>query len=293
MTSKITTPLRPLRLLACASIVGLGLSGCSSDAEGEPEPSETVTVTADPSESEPTESESAESSEDPSEDPSESADAGETPATEAFTSQGGTFTFEIPEGWTAETTEYNAGVVQTNGVPHELVLISSPLGDIEIYARLHAGAIDGDGWSAQHWQTVDVEELDLPVRADDEHVYLSSGAQWLGEQDEDIDREAMGWDAGDYRLVTSVTSTTGDVAVGDDEKFGWAYLSPLSGNYEGITNIIFVHFSQELMEYLTGESGREDTITAFLDNEWYQTTTDILRSIEYREPAAEDLPFTE
>ncbi|WBL18032.1 hypothetical protein [Citricoccus sp. NR2] len=45
------------------------------------------------------------------------------------------------------------------------------------------------------------------------------------------------------------------------------------------------------MEYITGETGREDIVAAFLEDERYQTTTDNLRSIEYDEPADEDMPL--
>ncbi|MGO1532078.1 MAG: hypothetical protein ACTHZ5_13460 [Micrococcaceae bacterium] len=298
MTSKITTPLRSLRLLTFASIVGLGLTACSSDAEGEPEPSETVTVTAEPTEADPSESESdhAESSEEPDEDASETAGSGDTSATETFTSQGGTYTFEIPEGWTAETTEYDASSNEFNGVAKESVRIASPLGDIEVFSRLHAGPVDADGWRSQHWQTVDLEEHELPKTDGAEHVYLRSNVEWLGENDVDVDHERSGWGDNEYRLNVSIISTEVSLAEGDSDpadREGWAYVAPLPGNYEGGVAFIGAVFDQELMEYLTGASGREDTVAAFLENEWYQTAMDILRSVEYREPAAEDLPFTE
>lgn len=155
------------------------------------------------------------------------------------------------------------------------------------------GATDADGWRPQHWKTVDVKELDLPKAEGVEHVYLHSMVRWLGDDDEGIDVEEMGW-TGDYGLGAGIYSTEGEIAVGDSDPAnpeGWAYFAPLSGNYEGQTTFIYVNFTQELMEYITGKSGREDTVAAFLEDDWYQTTTDILRSIEYDEPAAEDLPL--
>lgn len=272
---------QPLSVLALASALGLALTACSSDADADP--SETVTVTTEPTQAEP--SESATEQLDPPDEP---------PATGMFTSRGGTFSFEVPEGWSAETVSYNASSNEYNGVASEGVEISSPMGDITVRASLHAGAIDTDGWRAQHWETVHVEELDLPSRESAERVYLRSNMQWLGENDRDLNVEDMGWETGEYRMVSEIVSSPEAPEMGDsdpDSPPGWAYFAPLSGDYEGETTLISVMFSQELMEYLTGETGREDTVAAFLEDEWYPTTTDILRSIEYDEPAAEELPL--
>lgn len=298
-TQATTFSRRPLSMLALACVLGLTVTACSSDADADVEPSETVIVTAEPTDNDPSATDSASNAEpsaEPSESGSETDDAAEAPETETFTSQGGTFSFEVPEGWNAETVSYNASSNEYNGVAIERVEISSPLGDITVIASLHAGAIDTDGWRAQHWQTIEVDELELPSRESTEYVYLRSDVQWLGENDRDLNVEDMGWDTGEFRIVSEIVSTPEALSTGDGDPEipqGWAYFAPLSGNYEGETTLISVVFNQELMEYLTGESGRVDTISAFLENEWYQTTTDILRSIEYDEPAAEDLPLPE
>lgn len=285
-----------LSVLALASVLGLTVTACSSDADTDAEPSDTVTVTTEPTDNEPSESDAGtpDPSQSPSDDTSGSDDAAESPATETFTSQGGTFSFEVPEGWTAETVGYDASSNQYNGVARESIEISSPMGDITVNAILHAGAIDTDGWRAQHWRTVHVEELDLPSRDSAEHVYLRTDVQWLGANDHDHNVEDMGWETGEYRTVSEIVSSPEAPETGDSDPAsqpGWAYFAPLSGNYEGETTLISVIFTQELMEYLTGKSGREDTVAAFLEDDWYQTTTDILRSIEYDEPAEEDLPL--
>ncbi|WBL18030.1 hypothetical protein [Citricoccus sp. NR2] len=277
--------------LSLAAAIGLVVSGCASEPEEDPTPTDTVTETATASApvdtGEPTENE-----------PTEEEPTDEASATETFTTQGGTFSFEVPEDWTAETTEYVTDNVDYNGAPYEVFRISSPQGDIVISGAVHNGPTSGDGWRSQHWELADVEELtDLPLHDDREHNYLRTAVEWLGEQDEDIDLEGVGWDDGDYRMNISVVSQDEDLEPGETDNdvrlAGWAYWTPLPGTWAGETSFIGVSFDQELIEGLTGETGRDDAVEAFLENEWYQTTREILASMSYDQPDEDELPIDE
>ncbi|MGO1184231.1 MAG: hypothetical protein ACTHZ5_13445 [Micrococcaceae bacterium] len=280
---------RPLRLTALTAVVGLVAVGCTAEPDPDPTATETVTATADP-----TSSEDPEPTEDTSSEPSET-DA----PTETFTTQGGTFSFDVPTDWTAETTEYQTdNVEELTGVPYEVVDISSPQGDISISVAVHNGPTSGDGWRSQYWELLDAEELtDLPLHEARQHNYLRTGLEWLGEDDENIDPEQMGWDGGDYRMTMSVVSQDEDLQPGETDQqvrlAGWAYWTPLPGDWQGETSFIGVTFSQELIESLTGETEQDAAVAAFQENEWYQTTRDILASMHYEEPAEEDLPILE
>lgn len=296
-TSLMSRHSRTMSGLAVLSVLGLTLGACSSNADAGSETTATaeVTETATPSaETEQPEPEETEASEEGQDDES-SGDAGDT---ETFTSQGGTFSFEVPADWSAETVEYNPENAETQGVPDELIVITSPKGDIEINVSAHTGPTSGDGWRSRHWQVADVEELtDLPLHEQHDHNYFRTDEEWLGEDDAEVDPGSMGWNSDDYRLISKVVSQSEEVTVGDDDfdlrQNGWSYWTPLPADWAGETTFISVIFSQELIEGLTGETGQEEAVPAFLENEWYQTTRDILTSVQYEEPAEDDLPLTE
>lgn len=284
---------RWLPVLSLVAGMGLVASGCTSEPDDDPTPTETITDTATATESAP-----ADTTEPTEHEPTEDEPTDEAPATETFTTQGGTFSFEVPEDWTAETIEYVTDNLDDNGAPYEVFHITSPQGDILISGAVHNGPTSGDGWRSQHWELVDVEELtDLPLHDDRGHNYLRTAVEWLGEQDEDIDLGGVGWDDGDYRMNISVVSQDEDLEPGETDNdvrlAGWAYWTPLPGNWAGETSFIGVSFDQELMEALTGETGQDATVEAFLENDWYQTTREILASVSYEEPAEDEMPIGE
>lgn len=290
--------------LALTAAAVLALTACTSGTEPAEtsSASETASANTGPAETsesaDTTESTVPESGTDEPTEPTETDDADDaenTAATQTFTSQGGTFSFDVPEDWTTESVKYSTDNLDYSGVPYEVFNISSPKGDIVITGAVHGGPTSGDGWRSQYWELADVQELDVPVHEDREHVYLRTDLEWLGEDDEAVDPEQMGWESGDYRLVSKIVSQDENLEVGETDpgvrQSGWAYWTPLPGNYDGETSIVTVTFNQELIEALTGETEQDAAVNAFLDNEWYQTTTEILSSMEYEEPNEADLPI--
>ena len=242
----------------------------SASASATPSASESPSESVEPSQStEPSESATAE----PSESASEPGAGGET-----YVSEGGVFSWTLPTGWSAVSSDYSEESMDYAGYPYETLKFSSETNPIEAGATLGVGPTDGDGPKPGIVELLDSEELpELRRGMNTDSVWYRA---YMVEPSSDMPGLTPDDEIAIMIQLVSVPEGVDPLAEDEDVWSAWNY-SVQDPEMEGVVAANFISSSVSLSqaEELTGQSG-EAALRAMIETDEYQQVRDLLNSME-------------